>query len=256
MHKARHAEARGASLTQWDREWEPRRTDATAQRNNKRHLLYLEAGNNTPTWNSAPPFPSAIVSPAGGVGAKGVAGDGGAPRQTFFSFFFFAQPSALHQKKKNPPFVFVPRLRRFSWESLTDSSLCAALLCDSYHTGPRILGAAPPHLPLIQGDENTHSPPSPPSPPACRPPTHTDASFATPRTSGGETNIIKKWNAEKKRGGERQSWRTRGEGRLEKFTVAKKWAACCVPPPDSGQGQLIGIDPLPLNGKGEVWQTL
>lgn len=51
--------------------------------------------------------------------------------------------------------------------------------------GPRILGAAPPHLPLIQGDENT----PPPAPPAA-----SDAyrhEFVTPRTSGGEMNIIK-----------------------------------------------------------------
>lgn len=37
---------------------------------------------------------------------------------------------------KEPTFVLVARRRRFSWETLTDSSLSAALLCDSYHTGP------------------------------------------------------------------------------------------------------------------------
>lgn len=37
----------------------------------KRHLLYLEAGNNIPTCNSTPRFPSAIVSPSARQTAEG-----------------------------------------------------------------------------------------------------------------------------------------------------------------------------------------
>lgn len=97
----------------------------------KRHLLYLEAGNNTPTWNSAPRFPSAIVSPpvrrATEERGKGGCGGGGGT-ETDFLFFFFPAPRP-RPASKNPPFVFVPRLRRFSWERFDGQlSVCRSIM--------------------------------------------------------------------------------------------------------------------------------
>lgn len=180
----------------------------------KRHLLYLEAGNNTPTWNSAPRFPSAIVSPpvrrATEERGKGGRGGGGG---TETDFFFFPSPRpdlGLHQKTR---LLFSFRGSGGSpGRGLTDSSLYAALLCDSYHTGPESSARRLLISLLFRGMKIHTRPPPPAASDAYR------HEFVTPRTSGGEMNIIK--NGMRKKWGETIRANKR-KGQLEKFTVAE-----------------------------------
>lgn len=170
VHKARHEEAQGARPTQWDREWEPRRTDATVQRNTNDICCTWKRGIILPLGIPRRDFRRPLFPPplrrATEERGKGSCGGGGGTETDFFFFFPAPRPRPA---SKNPPFVFVPRLRRFSWESLTDSSLYAALLCDSYHTGPessarRLL------ISLLFRGMKIHPPPPPP-------PMHTDTSL-------------------------------------------------------------------------------
>lgn len=66
----------------------------------KRHLLYLEAGSNTPTWNSEPRFPSAIVSPLARRTAeeRGEATEGESGRMLETHFLSSPDPACI----KNP----------------------------------------------------------------------------------------------------------------------------------------------------------
>lgn len=105
----------------------PSRTGQNSSKEHKWHLLYLEMGNNAPTWNSTTKIPFPIVS----ASMRNVwelqrhkeTGRQGGERQ-------FAQRPCLLQTR----LCFLQKLLWFSGESLTDSFLYASLLCDSYHT--------------------------------------------------------------------------------------------------------------------------
>lgn len=91
------------------------------------HLLYLEMANNSPAWNSTTRFPSPLFQPAWRTPRElqrhKETGSQRGERQ-------FAQRPCLPQTC----LCFLQKPLWLSGESLTDSSLYASLLCDSYHT--------------------------------------------------------------------------------------------------------------------------
>lgn len=107
--------------------------DATVQGNTNDICCTRKQGIILPARYSAPRSPFAIVSSRRGEWLR----EAGRQRER--------QSLPTDPGCFEPAFVFFRRSHRLSWESLTDSSLYASLLCDSYHTTEAsVLGSSSP----------------------------------------------------------------------------------------------------------------
>lgn len=145
------------------------RAGRNSSKEHKWHLLYLEMGNNAPTWNSTTWFPPPLFQPAWWTSET--------CRGT-------KRPAARAVRDSLPrdPACFKPAFVFFRSSSGSPGRVWRTALCMPVYyvipitqQNPQCSAA---HLPFIQRDENIYSPIA------------DRHAFLTPCTSGGEMNII------------------------------------------------------------------
>lgn len=145
------------------------RTGQNSSKEHKRHLLYLEMGNNAPTWNSTTRFPSPLFQPAWW-------------RSEDCRDTKRAGARAVRDSLPRDPACFKPAFVFFRSCSGSPGRVWRTALCMPVYyvipitqQNPQCSAA---HLPFIQREENIYS-------------LIADRhAFFTPCTSGGEMNII------------------------------------------------------------------